>query len=61
MNYERMSNTKLFQLIQSRMPGLHITVVDRTNRCSVIAFLKVSDGLGFSTKDKIVRRPTKKC
>ncbi|HAR95944.1 MAG TPA: hypothetical protein DCR97_08290 [Deltaproteobacteria bacterium] len=59
MNYERMSNAKLFQLIQSRMPNLHITVVDGTNRRSVIAFLKVADGLRFSTQDRAVKGPRK--
>lgn len=52
MNYEKLSNRKLHQLIQLREPALLIYEVNETNRNTVIAFLKVSNGIAFGTGDK---------
>lgn len=59
MNYDRMSNRKLHEIVKLRMPGIHITGVDANNRSTVIAFLKVSEGMGITTAPKTHRRSTK--
>lgn len=43
MNYDSLSNEELHQLIWLRVPEVAIRDVDGSNRCTVIAFLKLSD------------------
>lgn len=59
MNYEKMSNRKLHQLIRLKEPALLIGEVDETNRNTVIAFLKLSNGMTFGTGDKKFKRSAK--
>lgn len=59
MNYERMSNKKLLQLVHLRIPDAQITGVDGKNRSTVIAFLKFYDASEVTGTPKTLKRTTK--
>jgi hypothetical protein len=42
-----------------RMPEVRLTGVDGNNRCTVIAFLRVSEGLGMAAAPRRAKRPIK--